>query len=241
MSVDVRSLDGGHQLLTMSGVLDAATYRTIRDHIVKAALEEPQSVIVDTDNLLVPADSAWSVFTCARWLIDDWPGVPLSLVCGDQARRRLVTRCGVTRYVPVYASASSACVRRPQRVRSRARLALPASPASVRMARGFVTVWLTRWHRPEMIPAAKVVVTELVENVLAHTVSEPRVRLETDGSIITIAVEDDNPDPAALREELTGPTPMGLRIVGALSTRWCNAPTQYGKVVWAALTADDRI
>lgn len=233
---------GGHRLLTMAGVLDARTYRQIRDHIVKAALNEPRSVIVDVEPLAVPADSAWSVFTSARWLVDEWPAVPLTLVSGDLARRRLLARCGVTRHVPVYAgvqSATSAPLR--ERLRLRARLALPASSGSSQLARAFVSLWLSRWERSEMIPVAKVVVTELVENVLTHTSSEPRVRMETDGATVIIAVGDDNPAPASLREGAAGAHQMGLRIVGALSSRWRNAPTHLGKVMWAALSPDNRM
>lgn len=236
------ALMDGHAVLRMAGTLDAHSYRDVRDRIVKAAMDEPRSVIIDANALVCPVDSAWSVLTAARWLIYDWPGVPLSVACRDQSRRRLLRRGGICRYVPVFDDVQSALdVQRPQRLRLRSRLALPAHPDSVALARIFVAMWLTRWERTEMITAAGLVVTELVENVLEHTSSQPRIRIETDGSTIVIAVEDDDPGPARVREGPPGEAPMGLRIVGQLCSTWRNAPTADGKVVWAALDASKRI
>lgn len=241
MTIDERMVDG-HRVLALSGRLDARTYRTIRDRIVKAALDEPRSVIVDVNALEVPASSAWSVFTAAHWLVAEWPGVPVALVCGDEDRAGHLSKSGVCRYLPAYRSVEIAIqVMPPERRRLRVRLNVPASPGSAGTARKFVALWLTRWDRAEMIAVAKVVVTELVENVLEHTDSEPRIRLETDGSLITIAVEDDNPEQAALRETSPGETSMGLHVVDAFSMVWRNAPTSTGKVVWAAIGPENRL
>lgn len=101
-------------------------------------------------------------------------------------------------------------------------------------------MWLTRWQRPELIIAAKIVVTALVQNVFHHTASAPRVRLETDGSTVVVAVEDDDPTPARVPEMGSGKRAMGLRIVDAVSAGWRTAPLADGKVVWAALDATKR-
>lgn len=94
--------------LTVSGVLDSATYRGLRDAIIKAALDEPRAVIVDVNKLSVPSASAWAVFTSARWHVSTWPDVPVLLVCGNQWSRRTIAAAGVTRYVPVYPSYEAA-------------------------------------------------------------------------------------------------------------------------------------
>src|SRR5581483_3646453 len=54
-------------MLTMQGVLDSSTYRTIRDTVIKVAIDEPRAVIVDVDRLHAPSASAWTVFSSARW------------------------------------------------------------------------------------------------------------------------------------------------------------------------------
>ena len=172
-------------VLTPHGVLDSTTYLPLRDKIIEAALDEPQAVIVDVNDLAVPAESAWAVFTSARWLIDRWPNVPILLVCGHVVDRSTIARNGVTRCVPVYPTIPNAIDALPgaypPRLRRRARAELPGRLTSLTRARELVAEWLTAWSQTEMIPVAKIVVTTFVENVFAHTVSSPTLRLEFDG------------------------------------------------------------
>lgn len=227
-------------VLTTHGVLDSTTYLSLRDKIIKAALDEPRAVIVDVTELVVPAESAWVVFTSARWHVDRWPDVPILLVCGHPAGRTAIARNGITRYVALYSSIQAAIDALSgtdsPRLRRRARAELPGRLTSLTRARELVTEWLTAWSRPEMIPVAKVVVTTFVENVLAHTVSSPILRLEFDGSTLTVAVEDGSSVPAGVREDWRPNTaPSGLRIVSALCRTWGNSPTPSGKTVWAVI------
>src|SRR5215216_3519108 len=92
----------GVTLLKVDGILDSTTYLPLRDEIIKAALAEPAAVIVDVTDLAVPAQSAWAVFTSARWHVGTWPEIPIALICENPAGRDAVKRNGVTRYVPVY-------------------------------------------------------------------------------------------------------------------------------------------
>lgn len=239
--VTARCADG-HTVLRLAGTLDTLSYRSVRDQIVKAALAQPHSVIIDIDQLVVHRDSAWSVFTAARWLVHEWPGVPLMLLCSEQSRRQWLARKGIGRYMAVH-DLLDAAVRSafPQQSRLCARLALPADSEGTALARGFVSMWLTRWGQPELISAAKIVVTELVQNVLHHTASLPRIRLETDGGTVVVAVQDDDPTPAKMPETGPGTPAMGLRIIDAVSAGWRTAPLADGKVVWAALDATTQI
>jgi hypothetical protein len=227
-------------VLAAHGVLDTNTYRTLRDKIIKAALEEPSAVVVDVTRLSVPAESAWAVFTSARWHVGRWPEVPVMLVCEHPAGRLAITRNGVARYVPVF-SAVSAAVEATSDVAAwrylrRTHANLPADLSSLRRSRDLVEEWLTAWSQTDLIPAAKVVVTAFVENVLQHTDSPPGVRLETDGSAVTVAVENASRQPPSLSEDLTArDRPTGLKLVAALCRMWGNAPTPSGKTVWAVL------
>lgn len=92
----------GEYTLICTGVLNGLSYRTVRDSVVKAALEEPRVVIVDVNELRVPEASAWSVFTSARWHVSTWPDVPILLVCASDEVRAVIGRRGITRWVPVF-------------------------------------------------------------------------------------------------------------------------------------------
>jgi hypothetical protein len=238
---------GNSQVLNVGGVLDGSTYRELRDAVIKTALEEPTAVIVDVTELQVSTESAWCVFTSARWHVSVWPDVPVVLVCRHAAGRSAIKRNGVTRYVPLYATveAAAAALRtaglEPQRRRACAQL--PALHSSLRRSRQLVARWLTEWSRTESIPVAAIVVDVLVENVLEHTMSGPRLILESRGDTVTIAVADDS-RVAAMRHEdphRGGDTVSGLAVIAAVARAWGSTPTSTGKTVWAVIGPENAL
>ncbi|MDD4867780.1 MAG: sulfate transporter, partial [Mycobacterium sp.] len=185
-------------------------------------------------------------FTSARWHVSTWPDVPILLVCADPRTRRVISRVGVPRYVPVHPSVESAlgAVRgRALQVRRRARAELPSSGAGVRLARAMIADWLTGWDARELIPAAGTVATVFVENVLDHTESAPVLIAESYRDTITVAVEDGSHRPAVRREDLGCGAEIvsGLAIVSVLARVWGNCPTSSGKTVWALVGSQNRI
>ena len=232
-------------LLTVDGVLDTSTYLHLRDAIIKAALDEPRAVLIDVNALAVPASSAWSVFTSARWYVSTWPDVLIVLVCGHPDRRTTIEQSGVTRYVQVHATidAALAALRDGQAARRHARLELPASLASLRKAREFVAEWLGEWSHQALIPVATVVVNVFVENVLQHTVSPPILLLESDGKKVTISVQDESSTPAARHEDpyRGSERVSGLAIVASVCRAWGSTPTPLGKMVWAVLGPENQL
>jgi hypothetical protein len=244
--VVLTDMAGAVCLLTVDGVLDTSNYLHLRDAIIKAALDEPQAVLIDVDALEVPALTAWSVFTSARWHVSTWPDVPIALVCGHPGRRRTIKRSGVTRYVPVYPSVDTALAAAADgraRARARARIDLPASLASLRRAREFVAEWLGEWSHQELIAVATVVVNVFVENVLQHTASGPVLVLESDGTAVTVSVRDENSTPAARHEDpyRGGDRVSGLAIVASVCRAWGSSPTPSGKTVWAVLGPENQL
>lgn len=234
-------------VLAIDGVLDSSTYLKLRDAIIKAALEEPEAVLIDVTALDVPAASAWSVFTSARWHVSTWPNVPIVLVCGHIGRRRTIERTGVTRYVPVHATVDEAmaAVGDGRHARRRARTELPASLASLRRAREFVAEWLAESSHHELIPVATVIVNVFVENVLQHTSSDPVLILEDDDNnkVIYISVQDENSTPAARHEDpyRGGERVSGLAIVASVCRAWGSTPTPSSKTVWASIGPENRL
>lgn len=232
-------------ILVADGVLDSSTYRGLRDTVIKAALDEPPAVIVDVDRLAVPAATAWTVFTSARWHVSIWPDVPLLLVCSAPHARRAVIAAGVARYVPVHPSRESALRAAhsgSSHVRRRARTELPRSPGTLTLARAVISDWLTAWDSREVIPIASTVATVFVENVLDHTESAPVLIVETYRDDVTVAVEDcSNRLPGRHEDAAHGAEIVsGLAIVSALCRAWGATPTSSGKTVWALVGRENR-
>lgn len=241
----VRTSADGICVLYFTGVLDGTTYRHVRDTVVKAALDEPRAVVIDVSGLQVPAPSAWSVFTSARWLVGEWPVVPLALACSDAAGRKTLLRQGIPRYVPVHdtvpAAVDAALASKPP-VRHRARERWPAEPSAVPAAQRFVAHWLNAWSRQDMAVTASVIATVLVDNVLRHAGSDPDLRLEASDDTVTVAVTDRSTQLAALHEDEFGvPRFTELQVVQALSRVWGNTSLADGKVVWAVIGPENRL
>lgn len=236
---------GKARLLAVNGVLDGSTYLRLRDSVIKAALDQPSAVLIDVADLYVPAPSAWSAFTSARWHVSAWPAIPIMLICPRPQTAAIIARHGVTRYVPVYPNVAAALrsIAHGGPPRERMSAELPRSPESLRSSRELVAQWFTRWSQRGLIPVAKVVVDVLVENVLRHTTSAPVVLAENVGDTVTIAVQDTSPRPAMRREEGTGGTSRvaGLAVVAALCRHWGSIPTPTGKTVWAVIGPENRL
>jgi hypothetical protein len=99
-----------------------------------------------------------------------------------------------------------------------------------------VTDWLWDWGQGDMIRAATVIATELVDKVVAHTDSEPVLRVETDGATVTIAVSDHGAALPALIETTYDTFRLsGLRVIAALADAWGCVESIDGKTVWATM------
>ncbi len=233
--------DGEAILVTAAGTLDSASYMSLRTALLKAAADEPSAVIVDVDRLTVPDRTAWSVLTSVRWHTSTWPAVPLGVVASSPRVRATLTTQGVARYVPVYTSqaAASSAIADGTLLRA-ARVGavrdLPRHRGGHALARAFIRQTLQDWSAPNLCASAEAIAFELVGNVLAHTDSAPRLRLELDHGVLTVAVSDRSGRPAVRAELASGASRFsGLGVVTALSRTWGCMPTRDGKVVWAVI------
>lgn len=236
----------GLPILMVEGVLDSSTYRTVRDTVIKAAIDEPRAVIVDVNRVCAPSASAWTVFTSARWHVSIWPDVPVLLVCAEPRVRQAIRAAGVTRYVPVYATRELAwdAVRgQSLQARRRARTELARNISSVDVARTMIADWLTKWGVPEAIPTASTVATVFVENVLDHTESAPALIVESYQDSVTVAVEDGSFHLPGRHEDADRGADIvsGLAIVSALCRAWGATPTTAGKTVWGSVGQETQL
>jgi anti-anti-sigma regulatory factor len=245
IGVDVQRRDDV-LVLKVTGLLDETTHRSLRDAIIDAALDEPNAVLIDVNDLSVPSESAWSVLTSAHWYVSTWPDVPILLVCAHPQRQLAITRCGVDRYVPVYRTdelaldtVAGGSLHRRRRVRTQ----LPVEAASIGVARGSIADRLTAWAQGDLIPIASTVAAIFVENVLAHTDSAPILIVESYRNTVVVAVEDGSRIPAGRHEDTDrgAEAVSGLSIVSALCREWGSIPTSTGKTVWALVGRDSQL
>jgi anti-anti-sigma factor len=232
-------------ILRVEGVLDSSTYRTVRDAVIKIAIDEPRAVIVDINRLRAPSPSAWTVFTSARWHVSIWPDVPILLVCGAPQVRQEIAKTGVTRYVPIHPTtelALDALQGRPLQLRHRARTSLARNISSLEVARSVIAEWLTQWEIEEVIPVAATLATVFVENVLDHTEGAPVLIVESYDDTVTVAVEDNSSHLPGRHEDaaLGADVVSGLAIVAALCRTWGATPTSSGKTVWALIGRENQ-
>ncbi|ABL06413.1 STAS domain-containing protein [Mycobacterium ulcerans] len=244
LAIDTRSEDS-LVVLSVEGAIDSTNCAALRDAIIKATLDEPSAVVVNVSALQVPDEASWSIFVSARWQVDTPQHVPILLVCASRAGRELITRTGVTRFMPVYPTekrAIKAVGRLARRKVRYAQVQLPANLGSLRESRKLVREWLTSWSKPGLIPVALVIVNVFVENVLEHTGSDPVIKVQCDGTAATIAVSDGSNAPAIrLQTPPKGIDVSGLAIVEALCRAWGSTPTATGKTVWAIIGPENQL
>jgi anti-anti-sigma regulatory factor len=230
-------LDGA-TVVTPHGVLDAATYRSLRDVLVKVGVEEPRAVIVDLTDLVVPDPPVLALFVTVSDQLAQWPGVTVLLVAPGAAHRELLEGSPVVHFVPVFGSVSAALAAvGDQAARRIARRDLPNGLVSARLAREFVADTCVEWGEQDRVDDAVIVVDALVENTLVHTYCAPSVRLELRKGRLTVAVYDDDPATGGLLDPApTSSAVHGMAVVDEVTTAWgCEPRWSGGKVVWAVL------
>jgi hypothetical protein len=230
-------------IASLHGELTSRTYGMVRDTLVKLAMEEPRAVIAQIDDLLISSEPTLTVFSSAWMRVGDWPGVPIIVVATSEPQRSMLAASPIRHFVPVFADLDAAVASSDQPpLRRRAHVELAPVSSSSRYARRFVYETCERWQVPEVIEDAMDIATELVENAVMHAGTALRLRIELRSGLLTVAVSDDDPREAVLREQGEGDRKRhGLRILAAVTRVWgCTPESSGGKVVWAVLATAKR-
>lgn len=217
------------------GVLDRTTYPRLRDRLLEFAADSEDGVLVDIERLELRDRALTRVFSLVALRIGQWPAIPFALVTGRPEQRAALAAAG--RHVPVYPDHDTAEAAMTCPARRRGGRLLDRSSRTSARARGFVRGTCAEWMVPELAEDAELVATELVENVLRHTDSAPRLRLELRRGGLTVEVADDSACPAVLREGLDlAEAGLGLRMVTKVAKNWGSSRSAAGgKTVWAVL------
>jgi ABC-type transporter Mla MlaB component len=233
---------GWYPVIRLSGVLEKDTAEAVRFALVDLLAEQPEAIVVDVSDLRLRDPAATSVLREVARETVDWPAAHLVL-CAPTSEPWHTTG------LPVWRSSADAFadLGEPDRPRQ---LSLELEPAigAARRSRELVTEACGRWDLPGLAGPACIVVTEMVNNVVAHAHTPMIVLLAMRPDAMSVAVRDRSTSVP----RFTGPVPAtsyggrGLLLIDSVADRWGSLRLESGKVVWALLQqpveppADDR-
>jgi anti-anti-sigma regulatory factor len=242
MPTDIRCViddHPSHAVVRIVGTLDLPGTAAVHTGLLQCLAEQPPVLIVDLSDMRLADQQALSVFLAVARQAAMWPAVPM-LLCGPAPETAQLLRTGsVHSHLPILPSVSAAV-----RSLGRAPLApslsedlLPTVGAG-RRARELVTEACLSWDVPALVSPACTVVTELVNNVVAHAHTMMRLRLSLRGRHLQIAVRDGSTElPVARDVPAVAMSGRGLALVDSVTRSWGSLSIEGGKVVWAVLDA----
>ena len=214
------------------------------DLAVRFALADgARGVVCDLSRVVdVGAPGALCGLACSGRHSRDWPGVPLAVVGLVPRAGRTLSGKTLGGHLMVTASLrealSSVLQASLPAVESRS---LTPHPTAPRASRDFVSRTLLDWRLSQLIPAACLVVSELVTNAMIHTGGDIELTVSEHRRAVRVAVRDRSPDLPVERQPGLDTHGRGLTIVADLSRAWGVLPhADGGKVVWAVLGASPR-
>jgi anti-sigma regulatory factor (Ser/Thr protein kinase) len=203
--------------------------------------EEPAAVVCDLSGVTGPVDpESVDLLASLGVEVEQWPGVPVAVVCPDPPLRNALGARPDCRYLMVERERQPLLdrllARRPPPV---VRMSLEPNPRSASAARRVVTKACDRWGMSSVSASATLVVSELVTNALPHAGGDVGLSVARSGERLRVAVRDassERPQPQPV--EPSRPRGRGLLLVAALADAWGVLPAgDGGKVVWAVLHA----
>lgn len=241
MPTAVQCLIDDHQAYAVArvvGVLDLTGAAAVRSALFGCLADQPEALLVDLSEMRLADPSALSIFPAVAQQARRWPAVPLVLCAARTDAAELLRLGSVDQQLRVVASVDDAVrsLGRCPAVPSISEELLPLVGAG-RRARELVTEACFEWDLPDLVGPACTVVTEFVNNVVAHAHTMMTLRLSLRDPYLHIAVRDGSPAEPAPRKgvSLTSLSGRGLLLVDAVCRSWGSLPTTDGKVVWAVL------
>jgi hypothetical protein len=224
--------DQAFPLVLLTGVFDHETAPEIRSVLLDVLAGQPAAVLVDVAGLHPAGPDALETLRDLRRETADWPAAQLALRDPGNAGRWRDSGW------PVWPGAAEAFTSfGPPDQDHRVSLELEPVVGAARRTREALTEACDRWDCAEVAATACIVVTELVNNVVAHARTPMVVLFAMHGPALSVAVRDDS----TITPSFTGaPAPTayggrGMLLIDSVATRWGNLRLADGKVVWALL------
>ncbi|MDP9820131.1 ATP-binding protein [Spirilliplanes yamanashiensis] len=224
-------------VVRLFGVLDGGTVAEVSSALRTPLADQPPALVLDVSDLEVTDPEALAAVT--RLVVDsaDWPASRL-VMCARPALAAQWQPTGLP-VLPTVESALDALGTYPPM----AQLSTGLEPimGAARRARELVTEACLRWELPGAAGSACIVVTEMVNNVVAHAHTAMTVRLARSDGHLLVAVQDTSPTVPEFRGPVS-PTAYGgrgLLLIDSVAVRWGTWAFRGGKVVWAVLDPDE--
>jgi hypothetical protein len=241
MPSEVRhQVDSGqtYPVVRLAGVLDAATAPDVRSFLLEVLAGQPEGLVVDVRQLTVALPDAVTEVTEVARDATAWPGCRLVLVAAPEAGAW--REAGLTVRPSVEESFG---VLGPTDPRLHLQASLDPVVGAARRSRELVTEACGRWELPDLAGPACIVITEMVNNVVAHAHTPMTVMLGLHGESMSVAVRDDSthvPRFTGSPVPVTSYGGRGLLLIDSVARQWGSLVLADGKVVWAVLDAHDR-
>jgi anti-anti-sigma regulatory factor len=226
---------GWYPVIRLTGVLDTDTAQAVRFALVDLLAEQPEAIVIDLSDLQLPDPAAASVLRDVARETADWPAAHLVL-CAPRSEP------WHTAGLPVWRSSAAAFadLGEPEPPHQ---LSLELEPVvgAARRSRELVTEACGRWDLSALVGPACIVVTEMVNNVVAHAQTRMIVLLAVRPDAMTVAVRDrsDAAPQFGGRVPATALGGRGLLLIDSVADRWGSLRLENGKVVWAVLQQPD--
>jgi len=211
------------------------------DRAIQLALADgPRGVVCDLSAVLTGAEPVVvDVVATAGRHVRDWPGIPVAVACPDPRVREALAAHplgGNLIMTTSVFSAVSMVLMTPTLVVEWLRLS--PHPTAPRASRNFVTRTLLDWGLGTLIPAASLVVSELVTNSTFGAGTDIALSVAWSRGALRLTVRDRSPELPRQRYSPLDVRGRGLFVVAGLSRAVGVLPTSDGgKVVWAVLNA----
>ena len=226
---------GWYPVIRLTGVLDTETAEAVRFALVDLLAQQPEAIVVDVSELRIPDLEATSVLRDVARETADWPAAHVVLCAPSSEPWH-------TAGLPVWRSSADAFAdlgepEPPQQLH----LELEPVVGAARRSRERVTEACGRWDLPSLAGPACIVVTEMVNNAVAHARTPMIVLLAVRRDAMAVAVRDRS----VAAPRFAGQVPAtslggrGLLLIDSVADRWGSLPLQNGKVVWAVLQQSD--
>ncbi|MFI7601143.1 ATP-binding protein [Actinoplanes sp. NPDC049681] len=232
-------VDGGqtYPVVRLAGMLDADSAPAVRSALLEVLAGQPEALVVDVRDLAVGHPEAVAVLRDVAAVTSDWPCAHLALCAtGDTAAWH---DAGLPIWPTPEEAFTALGTPAPERFLT---AALEPVMGAARRSRELVTEACARWELADMAGPACIVVTEMVNNVVAHARTAMTVLLGLHGARMTVAVRDRSPHLPRFSGE---PVPVtsyggrGLLLIDSVAHSWGSLEVPGGKVVWASLDGTD--